>query len=187
MTIEKGSEWGSVVAEKRDGIEARGDLARDLGIDGDDIAGHPGPWRRLPIDAIEIVTKRATGEEGAITTTGWVRCGRRLLADLVIVSSTAFVDGRRLFSRAHPNDGRFDWIAIDASMPLRQRLTFWRRTRTETHLPHPLVRAGSGTAHTFTFAKPRTLISSDGQRVTGVVAFEARIVPDASATHIPSL
>lgn len=187
MTIEKGSEWGSVVAEMHDGVEARGDLARDLGVDPVGISAHTGPWRRLPIDAVEITAKVATGDERVVTTCGWVRCGRRYLADLVIVSSTSFVDGRRLFSRAHPNDGRFDWLAIDASMPRRQRLTFWRRTRTETHLPHPLVRSGSGPTHTFTFNRPVTLVSSEGERIAKVSEVKARVIPDATATYIPSL
>jgi len=185
VTIEKGSEWGTIVPSRENGIEPLGDLARDLGVG--DVAGHVGQWRRLPIDAIEVKVRCTHGEERVVSTTGWVRCGRRLSSDLVVVSSTAFVDGRRLFSRAHPNDGRFDWIAIHASMPLRQRWTFWRRTRTETHLPHPLVRSGSDTERSFTFSRPATLVSSDGQRIRRVVGLEARIVPDATATHIPSL
>lgn len=185
MTIEKGVEWGTVVATRDDGVEPRGDLARDLGIG--DVSSHVGHWRRLPLDGIEITVWCANGEERIVSTTSWVRCGRRLSSDLVVVSSTAFVDRRRLFSRAHPNDGRFDWIAIDASMPLRQRWTFWRRTRTETHLPHPLVRSGSGDIRSFSLSRPGTLVSAEGERIRRVVRLEARIVPDATATHIPSL
>lgn len=185
MTIEKGAEWGSVVAKRDEGVEPRGDLARDLGVG--DVSGHAGPWLRLPLDAIAARVVCADGSEHRVTTTGWVWCGHRLRGDLVIVSSTAFVDGRRIFSRAHPNDGRLDWMRIEPTMPIRQRMSFWRRTRTETHLPHPLVRTGAGKDHEFTFGRPKNLITSDGDRLRGVVDLEVRVVPDATTTHIPSL
>jgi len=185
VTIEKGAEWGSVVAERGDGVDARGDLARDLGVG--DTSNHKGPWLRLPVDAIEVRAMRSDGTERLFTTTGWVRCGRRFRGDLAIVSSTAFVEGKRIFSRAHPNDGRLDWITITDTMPLRQRVNFWHRTRTETHLPHPLVRTGIGRHHELKFARPVRLATSEGERLRGVVAIEARVIPDATATHIPSL
>lgn len=185
MTIERGSEWGEIVTDRAGGIEPHGDLARDLGIT--DVSRHVGEWRRLPLDIIEVSAVRANGTQDHLATTGWVRCGHRFASDLVIVSSTAFVDGRRLFSRAHPNDGRFDWMTIAPTMPLRQRWAFWRRTRTETHFPHPLVSTGSGTRRNFSFPRPKTLLTSDGARLSGVIGFEARILPDAAVTHIPSL
>lgn len=185
MTIEKGAEWGSVVAERGDGVDARGDLARDLGVD--DASNHNGPWLRLPLDAIDIRATCSDGTERSLTTTGWVRCGRRFSGDLAIVSSTAFVEGRRIFSRAHPNDGRLDWITITDAMPLRQRVNFWRRTRTESHLPHPLVRTGTGRHYEIRFPRPVTLTTSEGENLRGVVAIDVRVVPDATATHIPSL
>lgn len=185
MTIEKGAEWGTIVATRGDGVEPSGDLGRDLGVGA--MSAHVGPWRRLPIDAIEVAVRTASGQSHVVSTTGWVRCGCRFATDLVVVSSTAHVAGRRIFSRAHPNDGRLDWIVLDAAMPVRQRWTFWRRTRTETHLPHPLVRFGNGTEQVFEFARPVRLVSSDGLRIRRVVRIDARVIPDATATHIPSL
>lgn len=182
MTIEKGSEWGGLVAEKIDGIDPVGDLARDLGVS--TVASHPGPWRRLPLDVIRVEAQTADGACSTLTTVQWLRCGGLFRRRLSIISSTSFVGGRRLFSRAHPNDGRLDWLEILPTMTARQRLAFWRRTRVETHLPHPQVRTGAGTSYEATFDRPTTIITAEGDRLKRVVRVEARLIPDGSCTHI---
>lgn len=183
MTIGKGADWGEVVATRDGGIFVKGDLARELGVNDRD-AMHHGPWLRLPIDmiAVEAVDSRGRHHERAIAT--WLTAGSRLRGDFFIVSSTSFVGGRRIFSRAHPNDGRLDWLAIEPGMNLRQRMAFRRRTRTETHLPHPLVGVGTGSTVSRSFANPVRVRFESGESIRNVVELRATVRADATFTHI---
>lgn len=184
MTIDKGADWGDVVANRLGGVEASDDLARDLGVSKG--PGHLGRWLRLPLDRIDVRVTLADGSTRQLSSLSWVAAGRELRGEFLVVASTAHVVGRRLFSRAHPNDGRLDWLTIGRDMRMRQRLAFWRRTRTETHLPHPKVRTGSGARFDFTFAHDVRIRSAEGESVRGVVELHAWIVPDAAHTHIPA-
>ncbi len=189
MTIEKGAEWGFVVDEWAGGIAPTGDLAREIGIavrEDADASKHAGPWRRLPLDT--LVVSLTTRESGVVQheTSGWLRVGSRYRGDFCIVSSLSFVDGRRLFSRSHPNDGRFEWLCLSRKMPVRQRISFWRRTHTETHLPHPLARTGSGTTFDLMFTRPVRATFSDGVVFERVMEIRVNIQPDSTHTHIPA-
>ena len=184
MTIDKGADWGEVVVDRVGGVEPSGDLARDLGFPGR--PDHPGRWRRLPIDRIDIRITLADGSFRQFSTLSWVVGGQKLRGECVVVASTAHVHDRRLFSRAHPNDGRLDWLAIGPAMRLRERMAFWRRTRTETHLPHPMVKAGAGTQFAHTFLRAIRVRSAEGESFSGVIEMHASIVPDATHTHIPA-
>lgn len=185
MTIEKGTNWGEVVAVRDGGIVTSGDLARELGWAERDV-NHDGPWLRLPLDLIEVVAidERGRRHERAVAT--WLTAGWHMRGDHLIVSSTSFVGGRRIFSRAHPNDGRLDWLAIQSSMTLRQRVAFRRRTRTETHLPHPLVKLGTGSMLSHSFTRPVTVRFESDEPITAVVELTAAIRADATYTHIPT-
>lgn len=185
MTIEKGASWGEVVAACDGGILATGDLARELGVD-DRKATHDGPWLRLPLDMItvEAVDSRGRHHERVVTT--WVTAGSQIRGDFLIASSTSFVGGRRIFSRAHPNDGRLDWLTIEPGMTLRQRLAFRRRTRTETHVPHPFVRVATGSTVSRTFVRPVRVWFESGESIRNVVELNATIRADATCTHIPT-
>ncbi|MFM7744482.1 MAG: hypothetical protein ACKO8T_02315 [Actinomycetota bacterium] len=185
MTIEKGASWGEVVAACDGGILATGDLARELGVD-DRKATHDGPWLRLPLDMITVEAVDSRGRHHERVVTSWLTAGSQMHGDFLIVSSTSFVGGRRIFSRAHPNDGRLDWLALHPGMSLRQRMAFRRRTRTGTHLPHPLVSVGTGGSLTRSFARPVTVRFESAESMTNVVELTATIRPDAAFTHIPA-
>lgn len=189
MPIEKGSEWGSIVNERSGGIDAIGDVARDLGV-ADPVAAasgvSSGRWRRLPLDRIDFVLRLSDGSSRELSGVSWLQAGRRLRGRFVVVSSTSHVDGRRLFARAHPNDGRLDWLRIDPAMRLRERTMFWRRTRTESHLPHPMVVVGAAEVFSQSFDRPVTIRSGEGVRLDNVVELTAHVIPDATHTHIPA-
>lgn len=185
MTIEKGANWGEIVQTRVDGFVATGDLARELGLAGA-ATNHQGPWLRLPLDLIDVVAVDSAGRRHERTIASWLVAGSLLRGEYCIVSSTSFVDGRRLFSRAHPNDGRLDWLAVQPSMSLRQRLAFRRRTRSETHLPHPLVGVGTGPGLSRSFVRPVTVRFESSEPIKAVVELTSTIRPDATVTHIPA-
>jgi hypothetical protein len=189
MTIEKGSEWGFVVDQISGGVTPTGDLAREIGLalhNEDDVTNHPGPWRRLPLDSLVVSLTTSDGAVVRHETSGWLTIGHRYRGDFFVVSSLSFVRGRRIFSRAHPNDGRFDWLCLSRAMPIRQRVGFWRRTRTETHLPHPLAQTGSGTTFERAFVRPVRVSFSDGVTHGRVMEVRVGIRADSSHTHIPA-
>lgn len=183
MTIEKSRDWGESVGAREGGIVVSGDLARELGSSHG--TGHEGRWLRLPLDLVAIEAIDEHGRRHLRSVATWVTAGSRLRGDYLIVSSTSFVGGRRIFSRAHPNDGRLDWLAIEPGMSLRQRLAFHRRTRSETHLPHPCVRIGTGSGVSRAFTHPVKLRFEAGEPIIGVVELNAQIRADATHTHIP--
>lgn len=185
MTIGKGSDWGEVVAARDGGIPATGDLGLELGVD-DREATHAGPWLRLPLDMITVEAVDTRGRRHERTIATWVIAGAPTRGDYFIASSTSFVGGRRVFSRAHPNDGRLDWLTIENGMTLRQRMAFHRRTRTETHLPHPFVRVGTGSTVSRSFARPVKIRFESGDPIGNVVELTATVRADATFTHIPT-
>lgn len=66
----------------------------------------------------------------------WWRGG--LLVGPVLWASNSGVHGSRsTHPRAHPNDGHWDLLVVDAAMGVKQRLVAWRRARRGDHVPHP--------------------------------------------------
>lgn len=186
MTIEKGQEWGRIVDRRLGGEPAEGDLAHELGVDASGpVDSQSRRWRELPIDVLDITCTLRDGSEVRLSTVTNVVCGRSLFGAFCVISSTSFVRGHRFFERAHPNDGRFEWLEFASTMSTRQRFAFARRVRSGTHLPHPAARAGSGPEYTATFRRPVTVRVGD-RRLRGVIRVKVRIVADGSVTHIPT-
>ena len=71
-------------------------------------------------------------------------------------------------------------------MSLRQRLAFRRRTRSETHLPHPLVGVGTGPGLSRSFVRPVTVRFESSEPIKAVVELTSTVRPDATVTHIPA-
>ncbi|MFM2114633.1 MAG: hypothetical protein RI908_374 [Actinomycetota bacterium] len=184
MTIERGANWGEVVERKDGDTPPTPDLSRELGNTVSN--GHIGPWLRLPLDVVDIVALDSRGRRHERSTISWVTMGRWIHGEYTIVSSTSFVAGRRIFSRAHPNDGRLDWLVVDEGMSLRQRVDFRRRTRSESHLPHPLVSVGTGSEYSRTFTRPATLRFENDPPLRGILEVTVTVRPDAAVTHIPA-
>ena len=184
MTIEKGQEWGRVVAHHGGGEPLNPDLCAELGLEATTAnTSSNGRWRELSIDLLRVEMTLASGEVITFTTPTHVVAGSRLRGRYCIVSSTSFVNRRRIFARAHPNDGRLDWLELDRPMALRQRILFFRRTRTETHLPHPQVRSGSSGDYDTTFDKPVRVRSKIDRR--GVSSLRVEVIPDGSTVYVP--
>ncbi|MGH9271918.1 MAG: hypothetical protein ACRDZ2_11655, partial [Ilumatobacteraceae bacterium] len=59
--------------------------------------------------------------------------------------------------RAHPGDGRFDVVEVDAAMSRRQRWQAWRRLPTGTHVPHPMIQTSQRREITWALAPPQRL------------------------------
>ncbi|MGA1361631.1 MAG: hypothetical protein ACO36A_01780 [Ilumatobacteraceae bacterium] len=153
MVIEKGGEWGTAV-EVDSPLAAAGDAAvvdmQSRGVPfatagnlhrslGEPVMHGPGQYTRLPVDALVCVV---TGPDGSreemacadVTVGSWFsRSG------LVVITNVGLWRGLDLTPGSHPNDGRFEVLALDAAMPVRQRLLARRRARTGAHLPHPCL------------------------------------------------
>lgn len=186
MTIEKGKEWGRLVSQPRGGEPVVGDLARELGVEPISTTQRiVVAWRELPLDLLDVTCVLEGGSQSRFTTSTHVTCGRPWGGEYCIVSSTSFVAGRRIFDRAHPNDGRLDWLRFTQNMNLRQRLAFRRRTGVGTHLPHPDVHTGTGTYFEANFRRPVTVRAAH-TAVRRVVSLSVTVVPDGSLTHIPA-
>lgn len=186
MTIRPGEEWGEVVAEPDEGETITGDLAREIGVDERALRPHEAiEWRLLPLDVLVVETTDSQGHRGELRETSWITAGQPLFGPFVVVASTSFVHGRRLFSRAHPNDGRFEWFSLSPRMGLRQRIAFRHRTRTETHLPHPDVTTGSGAEFRYEFARPTVVRASSGARIRDVLQLRVTINVDAARLYLP--
>ncbi|MEY2626332.1 MAG: hypothetical protein RJB08_91 [Actinomycetota bacterium] len=188
MTIEKGQEWGRVVSERTAGVPCVGDLAAEVGIDetNDEPINPPQSWRELPLDVLEVTLTTRGGAETCVDTHLGVIAGRKYLGNFLLASSLSFVSGRRIFTRAHPNDGKLDWLMIPSSMPTRQRLAFFRRTRLGDHLPHPAVSSGSAVTFSHEFARP-VRVRVNERSISGVTKINVRVRPDGTHTYIPAL
>lgn len=167
MTIAKGQPWGEEIprpdglptassdAELADLVSEYG--AGPFGVTGGDLyafLGRPDPdrarARRLPMDVVRVRTDR--GEHlvvaHAVMRQSWLR------GPIVAVANISRIGVWDAVPSAHPNDGRFETVEVDASMPVRQRLVARRRLRTGTHLPHPAIRLRHRRDASFSFARP---------------------------------
>jgi hypothetical protein len=205
VTIGKGGAWGRevdppaglVVARDDADLAARverrrtdptaapvtvrsGDLARTLGsasVDG------RSTLNELPIDMITVrlgdveapacahVVIRAPWWRG-----GWLR-GRT-----VVVMNAEFIGDCDVAPRGHPNDGRVEVFEVDARFGLRQRLAARRRSRTGTHVPHPLITTRSVRAADWSFESPMTVVA-DGVRIGAGSEIAITVVADAGVVY----
>ena len=196
MTIRKGEPWGREITRPADLLVAHGDAelaalvtadpTGSYGVDGGDLHRTVGVPRtrgatvqRLPIDVLEVVTDRSEHlavAHDVIRRRGWR--GR-----VVLVCNVDHVGTWNVAPRAHPNDGRFDVVDVDATMRWRDRLEARRRLPTGTHLPHPAVSVRTATEwHWSGPVGPHVWI--DGVDVGPRTDVRVRILPDAAAIHV---
>ena len=115
---------------------AHGELKMALGLS--DSAPSPGSTCVVcPVDALRVIATAENGKErmfvavsNVIARDWWWR------GELQIVTNSGYANGWEVCPRAHPGDGRFDHLTVDAEMSLMQRMLAWRKLRTRTHLPH---------------------------------------------------
>ena len=193
MTIEKRSEWGTVVV--RTDVARRfhdyllldnascpqaGDMYLSLGSP-NNTNNEQTVWRQLPVDHIAV---RLDDGEWLIGQ-AHVTAGKFLFGEFCIAANTAFVRAKHIFHSSHPNDGIIEFLVVDSHMPIRQRLLALRKVAHGTHLPHPFIANSRGKHKVFQFNVP-TRIRIDGRRVGRCTTLEVRVSPDAGAVFIPS-
>jgi hypothetical protein len=170
MTIRKGEDWGAreplrddapVVASDRElsalftleggamlgpavvGVTG-GDLARTVGADASESELRSGPRTILPID-LGVVS--IDGREFVMAASLVVR--RRAWAGVIDGAMNAsFFGSWNVAPRGHPNDGRFDVIRAELSIP--DKVKAHKRLSSGTHVPHPNIstrRLSKGTFH----------------------------------------
>lgn len=197
MTIRKGEPWGEEVT-RPDGLRlAHGDaelaklIADDptgsFAVDGGDLhrtVGAPGvpvrdTVRRLPIDVLAIATDRSEHLAVAhvIVRRRWWR------GAVVFVCNVDHVGTWKVAPRAHPDDGRFDVVTVDAAMPWRDRWEARRRLPTGSHVPHPAISVRAATE--WRWSDPAGAhVWIDGVDVGHRTRVQITVRPDAAAIHI---
>ncbi len=201
MTIRPGQEWGEVLPvpvpadhsfasdaalgrwladeplpTSRTALLTGGDLLASVG--GPSVAG---TRRRYPIDVlrVELDTDSAVGVAHVVCRRpgpfGWWR--GRLLA----VVNTSKIGPWDVAPRAHPNDGRFDVVDVDATMTMRARWQARRRLTTGTHVPHPAIAVTRPRDRRATWDFGTTLtVWVDGRRVGRSRSLTITLEPDAA-------
>jgi hypothetical protein len=207
VTIGKGGAWGRQVARPSDLVVARddadlaarlqrgrveatavpvavssGDLARTLGsatLDG------RATLNELPIDMVEV---RLGGVEvpvyacaHVVIRSPWWR-GGWLRGRTVVVMNAEFIGRWDVAPRGHPNDGRVEVFEVDSRFGLRQRLAARRRSRTASHVPHPLITARSVRAADWSFESPMAVLV-DGVRIGTARHVAIAVVADAAVVY----
>lgn len=203
MTIRRGEDWGVLVPTPAGALEVGSDVelaealereeTRALVVRGGDLHRAVGAPRRgsmslrVPIDVLRVeadgrpllavahVVVRPPGRRGWCT--AWR--GGALLA----VMNAEHIGTHDVAPRAHPNDGRFDVVAVSPAMPARARLQAWRRLATGTHVPHPDITTRRGVDEHFQFT-PAGALRVDGRDRGTVRSLTVRVEPDAAVIHV---
>ena len=201
MTIRIGEEWGEAVESAPGGTQTvftdrdvaqalyeqrlvlvrGGTLHQTLGSPDGDAA-----TRRLPIDLVEIVdTSSETRIAVSVANICLVQRGpfSRWRGRVVVVTNCGECLGVTPCPRAHPNDGTFDVLEVDASMRLFQRRLAWKRAESGSHLPHPSLSVWSGAKFCLT-VEPNEQIIVDEVDLKFTGDLELRVVADAGEIFI---
>ena len=201
MTIRIGEEWGEAVEsapggtqtvftdrdvaqaldDRRSVLVRGGALHQTLGSpDGDTVT------RRLPIDLVEMVdTASETRIAVSVANICLVQRGPfgRWRGRIFVVTNCGEYAGVTPCPRAHPNDGTFDVLEVDASMTFFQRRLAWKRAGSGSHLPHPSLSVWSGEKYCLT-VEPNEQVIVDGVDLKFTGNVEVRVVADAGEIFI---
>jgi len=195
VTIRKGEEWGTSVPRPGQLVIAASDreLAAligaggraALGVSSGDVNATVGaptdrdPVQQLPFDLLRIEADGVSHIAVAhvVARRSWWR-GR-----IVAVLNVDHVGRWNVAPRAHPNDGRFDVVAVRPQMTIRQRLQARRRLPQGTHIPHPEISTRTGTHEEWHFDRPQRLFV-DGKHVGSVQDLAVVIEADAFVIHV---
>ena len=201
MTIRSGEEWGEKVDSAPEGtrtaftdrdvaqaLEDRhpvlvrgGTLYQSLGSPVGDAVR-----RRLPIDLVEIIdTSSETRIAASVANISLSLRGplRRWRGRIIVVTNCGEFAGVRPCPRAHPNDGAFDVLEVDASMTLFQRRLAWKKAVSGSHLPHPSLSVWSGEKLCLN-VEPNEQIIVDGVDLNFTGEVELRVVADSGVIFI---
>jgi diacylglycerol kinase family enzyme len=190
VTIRKGVEWGEPVARPSGLVDAAsdaqvaslaasamgppfratdGDIARSLGG-----VGEQAVMQRLPMDLLRVTIDGDEHVAAAhvIARRAWWH------GPIIAAMNVDHLGEWNVAPRAHPNDGRFDVIEVDARMRLRHRLQARRRLPQGTHHPHPQIGVTTATSRSWRFDR-RMHIHIDGVDVGECRDLIVTIEPDA--------
>lgn len=191
VTIRPGEPWGREVARPDDLVEVTSDaaLARRAGLPtavrGGDLfrsLGSPRPRGRMQlvdVDGLRVVVDGVehTAVAHVVMRRSWWR-GR-----VVAVMNVDHLGAWNVAPRAHPNDGRFDVVEVDAGMSLRDRWAARRRLPGGDHVPHPDIVTARRASHSWRFDRPMR-VEVDGVAVGPGRAVDVEIVPDRFAVLV---
>lgn len=203
MTIRPGDQWGEIVPAPSDiprfsstralgeALEARGmrndpfrcslhapQVYQLLGIDS------PSPTRSLRV-SFDVFQVNATTEDGSrmyIAVDSVVVGNSLLRGEWLMMTNTGFWRKRRIATRAHPNDGLVDVVAVDRCMSIQQRVLARHRMRWGTHLPHPQLSVKQ--IATASWSGPPQVVHIDGVRLRSITAIQVTVVPDALVLYL---
>lgn len=199
MTIRKGEEWGTRIktpfeirrlasdAELAllDPLEFGSLLSGDICL----ALGSPKPVQDeeectlLSIDAMQVSVLSQDGTHKTLLASSRIEVGTFIPKRFgkwryVCVTNGGIVDRRNLAPRAHPNDGKLDFISINASMPLRERLRARKRAALGTHIPHPEIAVRQGSHFTLQNLSSRETLFIEGKRFRDWEEVNVTILPD---------
>jgi hypothetical protein len=202
VTIRAGEQWGEPADAPIDPFCATSDTAlskalnepveRPLRATGGDLAATLGthrprlaesPWRRVPMDRIEISTEHGCTRAVAhvVVRRSWVRSMR--YGPLVFICNAEYIGTWDIAPRAHPGDGLLDVVEVSATMSPRARFQAWRRVGSGNHLPHPDLRTRQITAANWEFSRPMPIFV-DGRRWLSARHISVSVAADAFQLHI---
>ncbi len=206
MPIEKGTPWGRAVdrpvsllelagdeavatyaadrvdgADRVDATVISGDLHRSLGGPSVDADSHS--VQLLTLDLLRI---SADGNDFVAAANVVARGGGRFgwwRGPIVAICNVDHLGEWNVAPKAHPNDGRFDVIEVDATMSVRARTQAFGRLPQGTHVPHPAITQRQASRWDRTFDRPLALFV-DGRPVGKVHRLEVTIEVDAFELHV---
>lgn len=135
--------------------------------------------RELPIDLLSISYSTDDGAQRTSIAANSVLMRNRLWTGrIVAVTNSGYLGNWEIAPRAHPNDGLFDVVEVNADMSWRQRIIARHRLPRGTHMPHPSVGIRQCSSESWIFVKPIGLYLDDEfvERTTHVYI---TIEPDA--------
>jgi hypothetical protein len=203
MTIRKNEDWGSTVVRPEDLVICetdaatsqlatdfylqqkpmpaiaitRSSLSRTLGKEGSNVNSQN--MQATPFDLIEVTFVDASMIEQKVLALGYGLLRKSWWrGDIVAAMNTSFIGDWDCAPRSHPNDGKFDLLAVNGEMKSTQRLIASRRLKFGTHLPHPQISVKQLTSFDADCsAKPNLYV--DNRRFMSVNQCKFRLLPDA--------
>jgi hypothetical protein len=176
-TRSRGAELGPVGLRGGDLFRALGGVdGMDRLASGEDVAHLPCDLVRLTLDGgapvwMAVHTVALTPVVGSASL-GWWR------GPVLALMNAQYLGRWDVAPRAHPNDGRVDVVAVDASFGIGDRWKARARLPLGTHLPHPAITTHQVRTHRWESARP-TLVRVDGIDLGRARVITADVEPDA--------
>ena len=155
----------------------RSNLSRALGTKGADAKSQN--MQATPFDLIEVTFVDASKTQQKVLALGYGLLRKSWWrGDIVAAMNTSFIGDWDCAPRSHPNDGKFDLLAVSSEMKSTQRLIASRRLKFGTHLPHPQISVKQLTSFDADCSvKPNLYV--DNRRFISVNQCKFRLLPDA--------